>query len=211
VSDPLRIACLVSGGGRSVMNLQDRIEAGSVPARIVLVAASRPGVGAIDRARSRGLPVAEIPPEPRETLDDRLDAVLRAAGTESVVLAGYLRLFRCEAWTDRCINIHPALLPRHGGPGMWGHHVHAAVLAAGDRQSGCTVHWVDARYDHGSPILQRRCPVLASDSPESLADRVFAQELEALPEAVTRIATWIRTGGPRPGTATAAGTSTPPT
>lgn len=210
MSDPLRIACLVSGGGRSVMNLQDRIEAGKLAARIVLVAATRPEVPALQRARTRGLAVTEIAAEPRATVDDRLDAALQAAGTEVVVLAGYLRLFRCRSWMDRCVNIHPALLPRHGGPGMWGHHVHQAVLAAGDRQSGCTVHWVDDRYDHGEPILQRTCEVLPSDTPDTLAARVFAEELEALPAAIAQIAAWLRRGAPRPGTGMAAGTSTPP-
>lgn len=197
--DPLRVACLVSGGGRSVINLQDRIERGLVPARVVLVASTRPGVAAIERCRARGLAVAEVGREPADTLDDRLDRTLTAAGTELVVLAGYLRLFRVKAWVDRCINIHPALLPRHGGRGMWGHHVHQAVLDAGDRASGCTVHWVDDRYDHGASILQRTCPVVPEDTADTLAARVFEQELEALPEAVTRVARWIRHGGPRPG------------
>ena len=184
---PLRLACLVSGGGRSVMNLQDRIERGALHASIALVLATRPGVPAIERARARGLAVAEIEPLPRETLDDRVDAALRAVAPDLVVLAGYLRLFRVDAWRGRCINIHPALLPRHGGKGLWGHHVHEAVLASGDRESGCTVHWVDERYDHGATILQRRCPVRPGDTPQALADRVFAEELEALPEAIRAV------------------------
>lgn len=195
-SRPLRLACLVSGGGRSVMNLQDRIERGALPASIVAVLSTRPDVAGIGRARARGLPVVEIPPAPRETLDDRVDAALQALGADLVVLAGYLRLFRVDAWRGRCINIHPALLPRHGGKGLWGHHVHEAVLAAGDRESGCTVHWVDEQYDHGQTILQRRCPVLPDDTPDSLAARVFAEELEALPEAILRIAT--RAASPAP-------------
>ncbi len=211
MSGPLRIACLVSGGGRSVMNLQDRVESGALDARVVLVAATRPGTAALERARKRGLPVTDIAPEPRADLDDRLDAALKAADAELVVLAGYLRLFRCRAWRDRCINIHPALLPLHGGRGMWGHHVHTAVLAAGDSRSGCTVHWVDDRYDHGEAILQRTCPVLPTDTPDTLAARVFAEELEALPQAVAQVARWVRFGGPRPGTAMAAGTSVPNT
>lgn len=185
---PLRLGCLVSGGGRSVMNLQDLIERGELPASIALVLATKPGVPAIGRARERGLRVVEISPEPRATIDDRVDAALRDAGVQLVVLAGYLRLFRPSAWRGRCINIHPALLPRHGGKGLWGHHVHEAVLAAGDRESGCTVHWVDEQYDHGEAILQRRCPVLPGDSPDTLAARVFAEELLALPDAIQRIA-----------------------
>lgn len=184
---PLRLGCLVSGGGRGVMNLQDRIERGELHATIALVLATKPGVPAIERARARSLPVAEIAPDPRETLDDRVDAALRSASVDLVVLAGYLRLFRPGAWDGRCINIHPALLPRHGGKGLWGHHVHEAVLASGDSESGCTVHWVDGQYDHGARILQRRCPVLPGDTPDTLAARVFVEELEALPEAIRRI------------------------
>jgi len=183
----LRLGCLVSGGGRSVMNLQDRIDRGELPATIAVVVATRPGVPAIERARARGLRVAEIGPAPKETLDDRVDAALQSAQVDLVVLAGYLRLFRPTAWAGRSINIHPALLPRHGGKGLWGHHVHEAVLAAGDHESGCTVHWVDGQYDHGAQILQRRCPVMPGDTPDTLAARVFAEELEALPEAIRRI------------------------
>lgn len=188
---PVRLGCLVSGGGRSVMNLLDRIEAGELPATMALVLATRPGVQAIERARGRGVRVAEISPEPRATLDDRVDEALHAAGVDLVVLAGYLRLFRPSAWRGRCINIHPALLPRHGGKGLWGHHVHEAVLAAGDRESGCTVHWVDEQYDHGEAILQRRCEVRPDDTPDTLAARVFAEELLALPEAIRQVATRI--------------------
>lgn len=189
----LRLGCLVSGGGRSVMNLQHRIERGELPATIALVLSTRPGVPAIERARACGLPAREIAREPIDTLDDRVDAALQAAGVDLVVLAGYLRLFRPAAWVGRCINIHPALLPRHGGKGLWGHRVHEAALAAGDRESGCTVHWVDERYDHGEPILQRRCPVRPDDTPDTLAARVFAEELVALPEAIRRIAAGIPT------------------
>jgi folate-dependent phosphoribosylglycinamide formyltransferase PurN len=185
---PLRLGCLVSGGGRSVINLQDLAERGELPATIALVLATRPGVAAIGRARARGLATNELAREPAATLDDRVDAALHDAGVDLVVLAGYLRLFRPAAWRGRCINIHPALLPRHGGKGLWGHHVHEAVLAAGDRESGCTVHWVDEQYDHGETILQRRCPVVAGDTAATLADRVFAEELVALPEAIRRVA-----------------------
>ncbi len=189
---PMRLACLVSGGGRSLMNLQDRIDRGELDAHIVLVLATRAKVPAIERARARGLPVAEVSPAPPETVDDRVDAALRAAKPDLVVLAGYLRLFRVDAWRGRCINIHPALLPRHGGPGLWGHHVHEAVLASGDRETGCTVHWADERYDHGATILQRRCAVMPGDTPDTLAARVFAEELEALPEAIRRVAPALR-------------------
>ena len=195
---PLRLGCLVSGGGRHVMNLQDCIARGELPATIAVVLATKPDAPAIDLCRARGLPVVVVPPQPPETVDDRVDDALRAANVELVVLAGYLRMFRVKAWIDRCINIHPALLPRHGGKGLFGRHVHEAVLAASDRESGCTVHWVDERYDHGEAILQRRCRVLADDTPEALADRVFAEELLAMPEAIRRVVRWRRGDGSKP-------------
>ena len=194
----LRLGCLVSGTGRHVMNLQDCIERGGLPATIALVLATKPDAPAIELCRDRGLPVEVVPPQPAGTVDDRVDAALRKADVELVVLAGYLRLFRMQAWIDRCINIHPALLPRHGGKGLFGRHVHEAVLAAGDRETGCTVHWVDERYDHGEAIMQRRCVVLAGDTPDALSDRVFTEELLALPEAIRRIADWRRGHGSKP-------------
>jgi len=195
---PLRIACLVSGSGRSLLNLQDCIDRGEVPATIALVLSTRFGVVAIERAKARGLSVMEIAALPQATIDDRVDTALRAVDAQLVVLAGYLRLFRVQAWRDRCINVHPALLPRHGGKGMWGEHVHEVVLAAGDRESGCTVHWVDDHYDHGETIVQRRCAVQHGENAASLAQRVFAEELLALPEAVRRVAAWRRGVGHKP-------------
>lgn len=186
---PVRVGILVSGGGRSAVNLSEAIRRDGIPAEIVAVVATREAVPAITRCREAGLPVAVVPVamDPA-TFDDRLDAALVAAGVELVVLAGYLRKFRVGSrWTGHAINIHPALLPRHGGPGMFGEHVHRAVLAAGDAESGCTVHWVDEQYDHGAAIVQRRCPVKPGDTPETLADRVFAEERIALPEAVAAV------------------------
>lgn len=195
---PLRLGCLVSGGGRHVLNLQDCIDRGELHATIALVLATKPDAPAIERCRARGLHVVVVPPQPPETVDDRVDDALRASHVELVVLAGYLRLFRVQAWLDRCINIHPALLPRHGGKGLFGRHVHEAVLAAGDAESGCTVHWVDERYDHGETILQRRCRVMPGDTPDALAARVFAVELIAMPEAIRSVARWRQGEGPRP-------------
>ncbi len=193
--NPLRLGILVSGGGRSAVNLAEAIRRERIPAGIVAVIATRNEVPAIARCRAAGLPVSVVPvASDPATFDDRLDAALGDAGVELVVLAGYLRLFRVgERWRGRAINIHPALLPRHGGPGMFGDRVHRAVLAAGDAESGCTVHWVDEAYDRGEAILRRRCPVLPGDTPETLAARVFAEEKIALPEAILEI---CRTGLP---------------
>jgi folate-dependent phosphoribosylglycinamide formyltransferase PurN len=127
---------------------------------------TRAEAGAAEQSRARGIPVEVVAPEPAASFDDRIDAALCAHGVELVCLCGYLRRFRVDAWRGRTLNIHPALLPDVGGPGMRGDHVHRAVLAAGRRESGCTVHWVDEVYDHGEAVLQRRCPVEPGDTPE---------------------------------------------
>ena len=105
-----------------------------------------------------------------------------------VLMAGFMRYWRLPPrWQGRVLNIHPALLPRFGGRGMYGGHVHAAVLAAGERESGCTVHLVDLEYDHGPIVAQRRVPVLPGDTPDTLADRVQAAERELYPEVVQAV------------------------
>ena len=114
--------------------------------------------------------------------------MLRARAIDLVVLAGYLKKIEIPPGFDRrVLNIHPALLPRHGGKGLYGHFVHEAVLAAKEPESGCTVHYCDSQYDTGPIILQRRCPVLPGDTPETLARRVFDEECLALPEATRRV------------------------
>ena len=196
--NPVRVACLISGGGRSVVNLHEKIISAHIPARIVLVACTRANVAGIGAAAALGLETCEIPALPTDTLDDRLDTALEKSGAELIVLAGYLRLFRVARWKNRCINIHPSLLPRFGGRGMWGEHVHNAVLAAGETETGCTVHWADEHFDQGSIILRRPCAIDAGMNATQLAARVFEEERHALPEAVSLVANWLRHAGPRP-------------
>ena len=196
-SGPTRVAVLVSGGGRGAANLARACDAGEVAARIELVVAHRFDAPAVARCRDLGLRVAVLPKGP--DLDDRIDEVLEAARTDLVCLAGYLRRFRIGThWAGRALNVHPGLLPRFGGTGMYGHRVHRAVLDAGVAESGCTVHEVDEEYDHGPTVVERRCPVLPGDDPERLAERVFAEEVVAYPEAVRR---WIARTTPRRGEA----------
>lgn len=178
------LAVLISGGGRSMVNLHERCEDGTIPAKIGVVLASG-NVGGVEKARALGLPVVV---EPGTIPAERLEALLAPFGVEFIVLAGYLKLLKLPArFRGRATNIHPALLPKFGGPGMYGHHVHEAVLAAGERESGCTVHMVDDAYDTGPILVQRRCPVLAGDTPETLAARVFEQELIAYPQALAAL------------------------
>ena len=181
---PARLAVLLSGGGRTLLNLLDEIDAGRLAAEVRLVIASKECPGA-ERARARGLPVEVTP---GVIPGERLEQALRRERIAWVVLAGYLKFVHVpQAFAGRVVNIHPALLPRHGGKGMFGHRVHQAVLAAGETESGCTVHLVDDQYDHGATILQRRCPVLPNDTPDTLAARVFEQECFAYPEALRQL------------------------
>lgn len=183
--EPLpRLAVMVSGSGRTLQNLVRRIEEGQLAARIALVIASRECAGA-EIARAAGLPTMIVP---GEIPSDKLDRILAENRIDWVVLAGYLRRLEIPRnYRERVVNIHPALLPAFGGPGMYGLRVHEAVLRSGAKVSGCTVHLCDEEYDTGRVLLQKQCPVLPSDTPESLAARVFALEREAYPEALARL------------------------
>jgi formyltetrahydrofolate-dependent phosphoribosylglycinamide formyltransferase len=192
----IRVAVLASGGGSNLQALLDRLAAlgTTAPATIVLVASNRRGAGALGRAAAAGIPCTVIA-DPTD--GPALAAVLEAARAELIVLAGYLRKIPevvVERWRGRIVNIHPALLPRHGGAGMYGHHVHAAVLAAGDAESGATVHLVDEVYDRGTILAQARVPVLAGDTAGTLAARVLVAEHSLLPSVVLRAADALARG-----------------
>jgi len=188
---PLPIAVLLSGGGRTLANLAAHIGRGTLPARIVLVVASRGDAYGITRAAELGLPNCVLNPKEHAdtaTYSEKVFDEVRRAGAELVCLAGWLSLLKIPAdYAHRVVNVHPALLPDFGGQGMYGHHVHEAVLAAGSKVSGCTVHFADNAYDTGPTILQRTCEVLADDTPDTLAARVFEQECIAYPEAIQLI------------------------
>ncbi len=187
---PLRLGCLISGGGRTVLNLRSWIERGELDAKIATVIAHREDLAGVGRCREAGLPVEIVPIDPPESLPDRLDLHLRSTSVDLVCLCGYLRHLQItEPLANRVINIHPSLLPRFGGQGMYGMHVHRAVVDAGERTSGCTVHLVDEVYDQGPVLHQRRCPVHPDDDATTLAARVFEEEIRALPETIQAIAT----------------------
>lgn len=186
-----RIAVLASGGGRSLENLCEEIQAGKLEVAIGLVIVDKPGAGALARAERWGLPTATLPKAKGETVGDfsaRVFAAIEAAGEiQLVVLAGFLKLLQIPpAWRGRVINIHPSLLPAFGGKGYFGDHVHAAVLERGVEVTGCTVHYVDDEYDHGRVLLQRWIPVPEDADVEGLAAAVFEEEKRALPAAITR-------------------------
>ena len=178
-----RVAVLASGNGTNLQALLDTC-VGSAPARVVLVLSNNPAAGALERARAARVR-NELIQNPRDGA--ALTAQLRAAEPDLVVLAGYLKLVPAEtvtAYEGRIINIHPALLPAFGGPGMYGHRVHEAVLAAGEPRSGASVHLVTREYDRGPVIAQRTVPVMPGDTPEMLAARVLEVEHHLLPEVV---------------------------
>lgn len=182
----LRLGILLSGGGRTLMNLQKLIDEGGLPATVAVVIASRQCKG-VALAREAGLDVHVVPYKelPREEYCRRITDLLTQAGVELVVMAGFLSLWPIPPqFAGRVINIHPALLPAFGGHGMFGHHVHEAVLANGCKVSGCTVHFVTNEYDQGPIILQRCAPVLEGDTADTLAARIFEQECLALPDAI---------------------------
>jgi len=172
---------MLSGSGRTLLNLLEHIESGRLAAEIPLVIASRECLGA-ERSRQAGLKTMVIPGEiPAE----RLGTLLNEHAIDWVVLAGYLRMVHIPpAFRNRIVNIHPALLPKFGGQNMYGERVHEAVLAAGSTESGCTVHLCDSEFDRGPIVIQKTCPVLPGDTPQSLAARVFALEQRAYPEAL---------------------------
>ena len=187
----LRLAVLLSGSGRTLENLLDRIASGRLTASVERVVSSRGDVRGVRLAEQAGIPVTVLPPAGRPLADwsDAIFAACREANPDLVVMAGFLHLVAIPAdFAGRVINIHPSLLPAFGGKGFHGMHVHRAVIARGCTVSGCTVHLVDNEYDHGRILLQKTVPVLRDDTAESLAARVFAVECETLPEAINRIA-----------------------
>lgn len=188
---PPRLAVLLSGGGTTLLNLHERIADGRLAAEIACVVASNSTCRGIERAKNLGLTVHVLP---RKQFDDKhafSDAVFNAcrdAKADLVCLAGFLSLLVIPSdYEGKVLNIHPSLLPKFGGKGMHGHHVHQAVLAANETESGCTVQLADNTYDTGPVVLQKTCPVEPNDTPETLAARVFELECEAYPEAILQM------------------------
>ncbi|AMV36418.1 phosphoribosylglycinamide formyltransferase [Planctomyces sp. SH-PL62] len=186
---PIRLGVCVSGGGTTLQNLLDRIEAGTLDARVVQVVASRGGIAAIARAEKVGLPVAVADSARQRTDLEAFSASvfdpIRESGADLVLLAGFLALVKIpDDFKGRVVNIHPGLIPSFCGKGYYGDRVHQAALDYGVKISGCTVHFASDEYDEGPIILQKTVPVLEGDDARALAARVFEAEREALPEAV---------------------------
>jgi phosphoribosylglycinamide formyltransferase-1 len=188
----MRIAVLASGGGTNLQALVDHFDAlgNARGGDIVLVASDRADAGALMRARARGIPTAMLRTKARPDGAD-LATVLREHRADLVVLAGYLRLVDAavvDAYPDRIINVHPALLPAFGGKGMFGARVHEAVIAAGVPVTGVTVHTIDHEYDRGRTIAQWPVPVLPTDDPATLGARVLRVEHLLFPRVIDAVA-----------------------
>jgi formyltetrahydrofolate-dependent phosphoribosylglycinamide formyltransferase len=186
-SDLTKLGILISGSGRTMLNLHECILRGELPAEIAIVISTKPEVAGVRRAKEAGLPVEIASPAKTSGPDfhRRITDLLNEADVDLVCMAGFLSLWKIPAdYAGRVLNIHPALLPDFGGKGFFGLNVHRAVLEAAATESGCTVHLADNQYDHGPILLQRKVPVIPGDTPESLAARVFEQEIIAYPEAI---------------------------
>lgn len=183
-----RIAIFASGSGSNAEKIADYF-AGSADVSIELIVSNNPKAGVIDRARRHHIPVVLFD---RTTFyqTDRITRLLQQQNIDLVVLAGFMWLMPgglVQAFPDRIVNIHPALLPKFGGKGMYGHFVHEAIVAAGETESGITIHFVNEHYDEGAPIFQARCPVAPTDTPDDVARKVQVLEHEHYPRVVADV------------------------
>lgn len=209
------IAVFVSGGGTNLQALIDfERSRADCPYRVVLVVSSSKNARAVERAMAARVPVEVASPvsvmgaerakiasrdEKREAVSDAAAAMCVSRGVQAIVLAGYLTVLRGRILRDysgRIVNLHPALLPKFGGVGMWGRAVHEAVIVAGEKETGCTVHLVDAGCDTGEILVQKKIPVFSDDTPETLAARLAPLEHEAIVEGVRALAEKLREDPP---------------
>jgi phosphoribosylglycinamide formyltransferase-1 len=182
-----RIAVMASGSGTNAQRFIEHFRAHPA-AQVVLVGCDQPQAGVLQRAWDLHVPSYLF--NGQELRDGTVLRELLGQGIDLVVLAGFMRLIPAEmvrAFPDRIVNIHPALLPKFGGKGMFGHRVHEAVIAAGEQESGITIHLVNERYDEGRILFQAKCPVLPADTPDSLAERIHALEHAHYPRVVEEL------------------------
>ncbi len=188
----VRLAVLLSGAGTTLQNFLDRGADGRLPAEVVVVVSSQPNVFGLERAARAGVPAFVVERRAcasRAEFSQKIFDLCRAARADLVCMAGFLQLIHVpDDFAGRVLNIHPSLIPSFCGKGYYGLRVHEAALERGVKLTGCTVHFADNEYDHGPIVVQRAVPVRDDDTPESLAARVFEQECEAYPEAVTLFA-----------------------
>jgi phosphoribosylglycinamide formyltransferase 1 len=183
----IQLAIFASGAGSNALRIIEHFK-GHQEIKVALVVCNKPGAGVITIAEEAGIPVLMIEKE-QFMRGDAYTGALRARGIDFIVLAGFLWKIPpalVSAFAGKMVNIHPALLPKYGGKGMYGHFVHEAVIAAGDTSSGITIHFVDELYDHGNIIFQASCPVEASDTPATLAHRIHLLEHAHYPAVIEK-------------------------
>ena len=190
MSEKIKVAVLVSGGGTNLQALIDKEADGQIPdAHIVKVIASREDAFALERAAKAGIETA-VAKEPQQVMEE-----LQKSGADMIVLAGYMKVLPkeiIERYRNKIINIHPSLIPKYCGKGFYGKRVHKAVLEGGEKESGATVHFVDEGVDTGEIILQEKVPVLEGDTPDELAARVLKVEHRILAEGLNQVAAKIQ-------------------
>ena len=190
---PFKICVMISGGGTTLKNLIDWHERGDLDAQIVQVISSKPSVGGLQHAADAGIDSLVVDHRDYDGVDSLSKAIFdaaRLAEVDLIVMGGFLRRVAVpKDFANRIINIHPSLIPAFCGKGNYGRRVHQAVIEYGCKISGCTVHFVDDQYDHGPIIGQRTVEVIASDTAESLAAKVFEAECELYPQVINAIAT----------------------
>lgn len=185
-----KLVIFASGSGSNFQAIIDAVESGYITAEIAGLVSNKEEIGAIERAKSHNIPVAVISDSDYKQFTSRLKEQLSEWKPDLIVLAGFLKKIPDEIvnlYRNKIINIHPALLPKHGGKGFYGLRVHRAVLEAGDQKSGCTVHYVNENYDEGDIIRQVKVPVHQTDTPEELANRVLKAEHKLLPSVIKQI------------------------
>ena len=193
MSSQARLAVFISGGGSNLQAILDASSRGELSAELAWVMSSTSSAYGLTRAqnaRIEATAVARNADESIENYGERLLRELQIRHIDYIALAGYLKLLPSvvvRAYKDKIVNIHPALLPKYGGKGMFGHHVHEAVIAAGDKESGMTIHLVNEAYDEGRILLQVRVPILSSDTPDTLAARILVQEHIHYPKVINKL------------------------
>lgn len=187
MSPLVRIAILASGSGTNAQRLMEHFHLHE-RAEVVMVGSDKPAAGVVQRAWDRNVPCYLF--NGAQLRDGTVLRELQGQRIDLIVLAGFMRLIPAEmvrAYPQRIMNIHPALLPKFGGKGMYGQHVHEAVITAKEKESGITIHYVNERYDEGEHIAQFHCPVLPDDTPDSLAERIHALEHVHYPAVVESV------------------------
>jgi phosphoribosylglycinamide formyltransferase-1 len=190
----MNIAVFASGRGSNFQSILNAIDAGILPAQVVVLISNKSDAGAMEIARARNIPAQHLSQKmfsSEDALAKAMLGVLEKRHVEFIVLAGYLKKIPAQVirqYRNRIINIHPALLPLFGGDGMYGHRVHESVLASGEKISGATVHLVDEEYDHGPIVMQKTVDIVPDETPDSLAAKVLKIEHEIFPLALKAFA-----------------------